>query len=119
MIRFINCVKRRPDITVEQFRQYWNSREFEELIKQVVAVTGAKRYRKSATLVVEANALVQAHRGSSEPFDGILEYWWDNASHLTDLFGEPRMSSLTDKMLDYQRQFIDMPHTSAFFTEAD
>ena len=119
MIRFINCVKRRPDITVEQFRKYWNSNEFEELIKQVAAVSGVKRYRKSATLIVEANALVQERRGSGAPFDGVLEYWWDNASHLTDLFGEPNVSALTDKMLAYQKQFIDMPHTSAFFTEAD
>lgn len=119
MIRLINCVKRRPDITVEQFRKYWNSNEFEILIKQVVAVSGAKRYRKSATLIVEANVLLQQRRGTGEPFDGVLEYWWDRAAHLDALLESPETGGLMQQMLDYQKQFIDMPHTSAFFTEAD
>lgn len=118
MIRFINCVKRRPDISIEQFRQYWNSNEFEALIKQVVAVSGATRYKKSATLVIEANHLVQERRGTGEPFDGVLEYWWDKAAHLDALLEKPETAGLMQRMLDYQKQFADLPHSSAFFTEA-
>lgn len=119
MIRFINCVKRRSDISVEQFRQYWNSEEFESLIKQVVAVSGARRYSKNATLLVEANTMVQEQRGSGTPFDGVLEYWWDRAAHLGELFTTAEAGALMQKMLDYQRQFIDLPQSSAFFTEAE
>lgn len=117
MIRFINCIKRRPEMSIEQFRQYWNSNEFVDLINQVVEITGAMRFRKSATLVIEANLQVQQRRGSGEPFDGVLEYWWDKASHLNELFGKPEAKLVMQKMLDYQTQFIDMPHTVAFFTE--
>lgn len=119
MIRYINCVKRRPDISVEQFRQFWNSREFTDLINQVVETTGAKRFSKSATLIIEANTQIQQQRGSGEPFDGILEYWWDKASHLGELFAKPEAKDLVQKMLNYQKQFIDMPKTAAFFTEAE
>jgi hypothetical protein len=119
MIRFINCIKRRPDITVEQFRNYWNSDEFKNLIKQIVTLSGAKRYSKSATLVIEANTMLQKRRGSSEPFDGVLEYWWDKASHLDDLFNTAEAGLLTQKMLDFQKQFVDIANSSAFFTEVD
>ena len=119
MIRYINCVKRRPDISIEQFRQYWNSNEFADLINQVVALSGAKRFSKSATLVVEANTLLQQQRGSADPFDGVLEYWWDKAAHLDTLFDKPEVTDLMQRMLDYQRQFIDFSHSSIFFTEAE
>ena len=119
MIRLINCVKRRPDITLEQFRQYWNSNEFESLIKQVVAISGATRYAKSATLVIEANTLVQQRRGTGEPFDGVLEYWWDKAAHIEGLMGKSEAAALIQSMLDYQKRFIDLPHSSVFFTEAE
>ena len=119
MIRYINCVKRRPEMSVEQFRQFWNSNEFADLINQVVSITDAKRFSKSATLVIEANAQIRQQRGSSEPFDGVLEYWWDKASHLSELFARPEARELMQKMLEYQKQFIDMPHTVAFFTEAE
>ncbi len=117
MIRFINCVKRRPDISVEQFRQYWNSNEFESLIKQVVAISGAARYKKSATLVIEANHLVQERRGTGEPFDGVLEYWWEKAAHLDELLARPEAEALMQKMLANQKQFADLAHSSGFFTE--
>ena len=119
MIRFINCVKRRPDISIEQFRQFWSSSEFDELIKAVVAMSGAARYKKSATLVIEANHLVQERRGTGEPFDGVLEYWWDKAAHLEGIMDKPEAAGLMQKMLDYQKQFADIPHSSAFFTEAE
>ena len=118
MVRYINCVKRRPEMSIEQFRRFWNSAEFDELINQVVAASGAKRFNKSATLVIEANIQIQQQRGSSEPFDGVLEYWWDKAAHLSDLFAQPQTKLLLQQMMDYQKQFIDLSHSSSFFTEA-
>ena len=118
MVRFINCFKRRQDITAEQFRQFWSSDEFDKLIKQVVDITGASRYSKNATLVIEANALVQEQRGTGEPFDGVLEYWWEKASHLESLFADPEAQQLMREMLEYQKKFSDLTHSSAFFTEA-
>ena len=36
MIRFINCVRRRADISSEQFRQFWNDPKFDALINRVM-----------------------------------------------------------------------------------
>ena len=46
MIRFINCVCRRADISFEQFRQFWNDPKFDALISRVVEYTGAGGTRK-------------------------------------------------------------------------
>jgi len=36
VIRFINCVRRRADISSEQFRQFWNDPELDAIIGRVV-----------------------------------------------------------------------------------
>lgn len=117
MIRLINCMKRRPEYTTEQFREYWNDLQFIALIERVAEQTGASLYAKNATLMVAANDLVQEMRGSSEPFDGVLEYWWDNTSHLIELTETHEGRALADEMLDYQRQFVDLHASTAFFVE--
>lgn len=117
MIRFINCMKRKPGFTTEQFREFWNDPQFVALIERIAAQTGASLYAKNATLMVAANDLVRELRGSSEPFDGVLEYWWDNTSHLNELTETEAGRALADEMLDYQRQFVDLHASTAFFVE--
>lgn len=117
MIRFINCMKRRPELTADQFRRYWNDPQFLALIERVAALTGATRYARNATLTVEANLLVQQTRGTRDPYDGVLEYWWDSAAHLIERANSPEGQALTQEMLAYQKQFVDLGASTAFFTE--
>lgn len=117
MIRFINCMKRRDDLTPEQFRAYWNDPGFVALIERMAEQTGATLYAKNATLIVAANELVQEMRGSQAPYDGVLEYWWDNTTRLAELTASPEGRVLTDEMLAYQRQFVNLEASTAFFVE--
>ena len=118
MIRFINCLKRKPDLTPEEFRQHWTDPKFTALIDRMVALTGAARYVRSATLNVSANQLVQKRRGGQDPYDGVLEYWWENAANLLDKINSPEGEALIQEMLAYQRSFVDFANSTAFFTEA-
>ncbi len=117
MIRFINCMQRRADLSPEQFRDYWNSPEFIALIERVAEQTGATLYAKNATLIVAANDLVQEMRGSHAPYDGVLEYWWDNTARLSEITASAEGRALTDEMLAYQRQFVNLEASTAFFVE--
>ncbi len=118
MIRFINCIKKRDDISLEKFRDYWNSPEFEELLQRVIDITRAQHFTKNLTLDVEANVMIQEERGGGEPFDGIIEYWWEKGSELMDLYNTEQAKQVRQEMLDYQVQFIDLKASSAFFTES-
>ena len=117
MIRFINCMRRKAELTPDQFRQFWNDPRFTVLIERVASFTGAARYAKSATLIVPANALVKEARGTRDPYDGVLEYWWDNAAHLIERVENPAGRELAEEMLTFQSQFIDLPASTAFFVE--
>ena len=118
MIRFVNCMKRRADLSPEEFRRYWNDPAFTALIERVEELTGAVRSARNATLVVDANLAVQEMRGSREPYDGVLEYWWHSVGHLMERLGTPEGQAVREEMDAYQRQFVDFAGSTAFFTEA-
>src|SRR5512134_3039019 len=65
MIRFINCIRKRADISSEEFRQFWNDPKLDAIIRRVVEYTGASGYVKNLTLMVSANELMQERRGAA------------------------------------------------------
>lgn len=118
MIRFVNCIKRKADTTPEEFRRFWNDSAFLALIERIADLTRAKRHARNATLVVDANLTVREMRGSREPYDGVLEYWWDSAAHLIELLETSEWKAVQEEMDAYQRQFVDFAGSTAFFTDA-
>jgi hypothetical protein len=114
MIRLLTCLKRRPDVSLEEFREYWHDERFDALIGQF-----AERYAKNLTLTVEANQLMMQDRGLAEPFDGILEYWWHDAHNFEAMYNSERRQILTVDMQDFQANFVDFHSSVSFFTESD
>ena len=117
MIRFLNCIRRRKDISIDEFRRYWNSSEFEYLFERLFIIVQPRRFAKNLTLQVSANEQIRQERGSGEPFDGTLEYWWHDASELLEKYDAPEAQEIRKEMLAYQQQFIDLSNCRAFFTE--
>jgi len=108
MIRFINCVRRRKDISAEEFRRYWNSPEFDYLFEQLFLIIQPRRFAKNLTLQVSANEQIRQERGSGEPFDGTLEYWWHDARELLEKYDSTDARKIRQELLEYQQQFIDI-----------
>jgi len=117
MIRFINCIRRRQDISAEEFRRYWNSPELESLYQRMNAIVQPLRFSRNLTLQIGANELIREERGSGEPFDGTVEFWWQNAGDLLQKYNSAEAVRIRENMLDYQERFIDMAGCRAFFTE--
>jgi len=117
MIRLITCLKRREDVSPEEFRRHWQDAEFDDLIRRTLDLTGAKRCAKNLTLSVAANTLLMQERGLAEPFDGIIEYWWHDAANFEDLYNSEERKTLMQEMQDYQGRFADLAASTSFFTE--
>jgi len=117
MIRFIHCVKRRDDVPQETFRRYWTDEAFDRLIQRMAALHGASKVSRNLTLQVDANKRIMEERGSDEPYDGIIEYWWDSASQLMEIYNSEESRKLRAEMMNYQSRFVDFSASSAFFTE--
>ena len=117
MIRFIHCVKRRADISPEEFRRFWNSGEFTDLLEHLGHLTGARKVEKNLTLMIDMNTELMKERGSKEPFDGILEVWFDNARVFDQEQEDSELNRFLDRMERYQEEFIDFSESMRFFTE--
>ncbi len=117
MIRLIHCVRRRPDISIEEFRRFWNKTEFSQRLEQLARVTGASRVEKSLTLIIDLNEQLMIERGAEEPFDGTIEIWWGKARGFQEVLDAPDTRQALEQMTAFQQQFIDFSRSHRFFTE--
>lgn len=117
MIRYINCFRKLPELSNDDFRDYWQGAEFAELIRQVAQLTSASHYESNLTLKVDMGRHLIEERGLAEPYDGIIEYSWENARHLPAVYATEEAQALARRMQSFQSQFIDLENSTAFFTE--
>jgi hypothetical protein len=119
VIRYINCFRKKSGMSDEEFRKYWCNDRFNELVTQVAALSNAVRHAKNLTLKVQATEQLIEDRGIGAPYDAVLEYWWHDASQLMEKYRLPEAIALFEAMSEYQKQFIDLSRSTAFFTEGD
>jgi hypothetical protein len=117
VIRHIKCIRKKPDLSDQEFRAFWNAPEFEDLNQQVATLAKAVRYSRNLALKVEATHRIIDDRGFVDPFDAVIEFVWDDASHLMKLYDTPEAQELREKIADFENQFIDRSRSTAFFTE--
>lgn len=116
MIKFVYCVRRRPEMTPEQFRKYWVENHG-PLVHKYAKDMKAKRYVQSHTLDIPANQLVQQIRGTKPPYDGITEIWWDSLEDLLIAAQSPEGQQANLLLTQDEAKFCDLPNCSVFFTE--
>jgi hypothetical protein len=117
MIRYINCFRKRSDVSPEEFREYWCGSEYNELIEKLAAFYKAARYAKNLALKVEMGERLISDRGMSAPYDGVIEFYWNSANELSALYESPEARALAEQVGKYQSNFIDLSRSTAFFTE--
>jgi hypothetical protein len=117
VIRYINCCRKLPELSNDDFRDYWQGAEFDELVRKVAQLTNAIHHEKNLTLKVDMGRHLIEYRGLGEPYDGIIEYSWENAGHLESVYSTEKAQALMQQMQRFQSQFIDLKNSTAFFTE--
>ena len=118
MLKWGQCVRRRPELTVVEFRRQWV--EYSEQIVALGAELGAVRVEVSAALAVGANAEWQLSRGSAAPFDGLAEvHFSGSAPEFIEALGQPGPKARVDRLLRLQEDFVDIPHSCFFLASQD
>lgn len=117
MIRFIHCVKRKDDISIEEFRRFWNSAEFNDLIDRMLGHALTAGVKKNLTFDIDVNKALQAERGAKQPFDAVFEVLWQSGGDLPALLDNEEFQALMQDMEAIQRRFVDFHESRRFFTE--
>jgi hypothetical protein len=113
MIKFMQCVRRKPNLSVADFRQHWE--RYTQVWEDLARASEAKRMSTSLGLEIDQNTTIQLARGTREPFDGVLEVWWMNGEPVTKYMQDPAAKSKLAAMRQLQEEFIDVASSSFFF----
>lgn len=117
MLKFVYCVRRRPDVAPEAFRKYWLEHHG-QLVRQYAQALQAKRYVQSHTLDDPLlNAAAQQPRGTKQAYDGITEVWWENPESLAKALSTPEGQNANRILAEDEGRFCDLPNCSVFFTQ--
>lgn len=116
MLKFVYCVRRNPQMSVEAFRKYWLENHG-PLVRSYAKALKAKRYVQSHTLDHPLNAAAQQPRGTKPAYDGITEVWWDSADDLIAALSTPEGQQANMILAEDEARFCDLPNCSVFFTE--
>lgn len=116
MIKLTFCLRRRPELSWEEFSRYWRE-VHAPLVAERAEVLGIVRYVQVRTL--DRPELHDAYRrrngGAPEPFDGIAELWFDETRFAQPPSEEARRAAR--ELLDDERRFIDLPNSPMWVGE--
>ena len=115
MVKLVYCVRRRADVSAEEFHAYWRERHA-PLVTSFVAIMRARRYIQSHTLVTDLNDVFRASRGVAPAYDGITEVWWDCEEDLRASMASDDGRIAYQALLDDENKFIDFAQSRVFIT---
>ena len=113
MIKFVMCITRHPDMTREQFQDYWLNNHGPFFMKNADDMR-AKKYVQSHTVDTPLNEGLRNSRGMIPEYDGIAEVWFESEEDLMEGMSSPEGQKLSDALLKDESNFIDHSKSSAF-----
>jgi hypothetical protein len=117
MIKFIQCIRKKPELSHVEFRRLWA--EYRERAAAVAEATGVTRFSISTMLTVAHNVHVQLERGTVAPFDGVAEFWFPKAAGLEEVFERPEVVKRVTVMRELQEQIADLKQSVFFFASEE
>jgi uncharacterized protein (TIGR02118 family) len=116
MVKLVYCIRRREDVSAEEFHRYWLEKHA-PLVRSVATAIGAVRYVQSHTVAPQLNALLRESRGAGEPYDGITELWWESLADLEGGMQTVESQDAQRRLLEDESTFIDFTRSRVFMTE--
>jgi uncharacterized protein (TIGR02118 family) len=116
MIKFVMCLTRHPNMTREQFQDYWKNNHGPFFMRNADAMR-AKKYVQSLTVDTPLNEGLKNSRGMLPEYDGVAEVWFDSEADLIEAMSSPEGQKLSAALLEDEKIFIDHSKSSAFIVK--
>lgn len=118
MIKFVMCLTRHPDMSREQFQDYWRNNHGPFFMKNA-ATMRAKRYVQSLTIDSPLNEGLRTSRGMQPEYDGVAEVWFESEDDLVAAMSSPEGQALSAALLEDESRFVDHSKSSAFIVREE
>ena len=115
MIRLTFVLRRKSDLTREEFQEYWRRRHG-PLVAKHSSRLGMLRYVQVHTLDDAANEQMAEARGGMEPpYDGVAELWWWSRERIVEALAQTEAQDAGAELLEDERRFIDLERSPLWF----
>jgi uncharacterized protein (TIGR02118 family) len=119
MIKITFCLKRRKDLTHDQFQSYWAG-QHAPLVRSLRGDLRIVRYVQSRPFAdVRYSAGIQKSRGSPAGYDGVAEIWWRDANDLNLAISSAEGRLASEILLNDERKFIDLENSPIWYAVED
>jgi uncharacterized protein (TIGR02118 family) len=115
MVKLVYCLRRRADISLEEFYRYWLNTHGSK-VKSMAEALRARRYIQSHTCAPELNQIFAASRGLAPAYDGVTEVWWDSVEDVKAAMASPVGAEAMATLMDDESKFIDFSQSRVFMT---
>ena len=116
MIKLMFALRRRSDLTREEFQRYWLE-QHGPLVRSYAEVLGIRRYVQVHTFADEVHAPLRASRSAPEAYDGVAELWYDSLEALGAVVATDEGRAAAVALLEDERRFIDHARSPLWLAE--
>jgi uncharacterized protein (TIGR02118 family) len=109
MIKLIVAIRRRADMSAEDFQRHWRTRHATLIKDNPATLRYVQKY-------VQCHTMLDQYAAGEVAFDGTAELWFDSVADKDAFFSDP--DYLRDIQPDEAR-FADMTQTVFFVTEEE
>lgn len=113
MVKLMFCLRRRSDLTRAQFQEHWRTSHGDLGVASAGAL-GYRRYVQSHTADTALNDSLRASRGAPEPYDGVVELWFDDERAIAATFSSPEGRKAAQALLQDEHHFVDLEASPIF-----
>ena len=111
MIRLTYALRRRSELSREEFQRYWRE-EHAPLVRDHAETLRIQRYVQAHTATTPLDDALRDSRGATvEPFDGVAELWWESVDDLAQAMSTPEGALAARELLEDEAKFIDLEHS--------
>ena len=117
MIKLVFTLRRRPEMTRDQFQAYWRDHHA-SLVSRHADALRLRRYVQTHARSSELATAQSAARGSEpDVYDGQAELWWDSLDDIVAAVSTPTGQQAAIELLEDERRFIDLERSPLWIGE--
>lgn len=108
MIKLCMCVKRLPEISRDEFLDYW-SNHHAKLVTELREDLGIARYTQTVLLPDAAmqQGLAKSRGTLLYPFDGLGEVWWHSLEQMRQARSTPAAQAASRRLFEDECRFVN------------
>ena len=116
MVKTIICIRRKPQVSREEFLDFWRNRHG-ELIKKLKDDLKIVRYVQSHSIDSDVSQGIRSLRGAPEMYDGIAESWFKSMDDLRSLGSDERSRRALAALREDEEDFLDRANSPFWVSE--